>query len=460
MLRNFIKNISYSLMANVFSIIISILTMMILPKFISIEEYGYYQLYIFYLSYSCLLTLGFNDGIYIELGGKKYESLNKNRIFSKFWLFFIIQSILNTFFCLFFPIKGENITFFKIIFLSYILANMKDLLIVLLQSTKKIKEASKIIILERLFFFSMIICLFFFNKDNYKNLIIIDIMTKTFSLIIAIYVCKDITLNGKFSFLFMDIFQNMKCGIKILFSHIITISSLGIIRFFIEKKFGIINFGKISLILSILNLILIFANAISITLFPYIKSTEHKLDKIYFFTKEVLEIVIIFSSIFYFPLTIILGYWLPKYSEALKYLIILLPISFYEIKYNVLNKVYLKALYKEAIMLKISVYTFLISVFIVFFFNKLEVIIYLIPITYMFKCILSEYTISKILKKSISKDIVINVIFLYVIFIINLFLKKDIKFNYFLVIIVLSYFYYKKEMIKKIIFFVKLINKK
>ena len=66
---DFIKNFSYTLSSNLLSLVISTLVVLIIPKLIGVEEYGYWQLYIFYTSYIGFLHFGWNDGIYLRYGG-------------------------------------------------------------------------------------------------------------------------------------------------------------------------------------------------------------------------------------------------------------------------------------------------------------------------------------------------------------------------------------------------------
>ncbi len=81
-----IRNFTYSFTSSLVSMIISSLVILIVPKLIGIKEYGYWQLYLFYSSYVGFLHLGWNDGIYLRYGGKKYDELDKRLFFSQFYM--------------------------------------------------------------------------------------------------------------------------------------------------------------------------------------------------------------------------------------------------------------------------------------------------------------------------------------------------------------------------------------
>src|SRR5690606_22879810 len=85
------KNFSFTLISNLVSVVISSIVILIIPNFIEVEEYGYWQLYIFYTTYVGLLHFGWNDGIYLREGGAKYDALNKSIYFSQFYMLLFLQ---------------------------------------------------------------------------------------------------------------------------------------------------------------------------------------------------------------------------------------------------------------------------------------------------------------------------------------------------------------------------------
>lgn len=70
----------YAFATNGCSFLISALSTLVIPRFIGITEYGYWQLYMFYVSYVGIFHLGWNDGIYLRYGGKQYDSLDKETL--------------------------------------------------------------------------------------------------------------------------------------------------------------------------------------------------------------------------------------------------------------------------------------------------------------------------------------------------------------------------------------------
>ena len=57
-----LRNISYSFFANGISLLISVFMVLVIPKFISVYDYGIWQLFLFYFTYLGFFPLGLVDG--------------------------------------------------------------------------------------------------------------------------------------------------------------------------------------------------------------------------------------------------------------------------------------------------------------------------------------------------------------------------------------------------------------
>ena len=64
-LSKILKNISYSISVNLVSLFISIFMIIIAPKYLTSDEYGLWQLFLFYFYYMGFSHLGWREGIYL-----------------------------------------------------------------------------------------------------------------------------------------------------------------------------------------------------------------------------------------------------------------------------------------------------------------------------------------------------------------------------------------------------------
>ena len=413
---DFIKNFSYTLSSNLLSLVISTLVVLIIPKLIGVEEYGYWQLYIFYTSYIGFLHFGWNDGIYLRYGGKEYDSLDKKMFFSQYYMLFIVQlliGILISIYALLF-VQGENRVFIiQMTSIALVIVNSRYMLLFILQATNRIRIYAKITMLDRILYVALIILLLIFGIRNFKLMIIADLLGKGVSLLVAMYACKDIVFRhiSQFTFTLKEAYLNLSVGIKLMLSNIAGKFIIGFVKLGIERSWDIETFGKVSLTLSISNLVMLFINAVGVIMYPILRRTnESKLPNIYMTMRDVLMIILLGVLIFYYPLKSILSSWLPEYAESLNYMAILFPIVIYEGKMSLLINTYLKTLRKEKTILFINVITVSMSaVFTIVttvLLRNLDFAIISIVILLALRSVISEMILSKNLNITVLKDIV------------------------------------------------------
>lgn len=464
----FIKNFSYTLTSNLISLIISTLVVLIVPKLINVEQYGYWQIYIFYSSYVGFMQLGWNDGIYLRYGGKEYNSLNKKTFFSQFWMLLISQFIIAITMWILISIFINDINkvfIFNMIALCMILVGVRAMLLFILEGSNRIKNYAQITIIDRVVYCILISMFLIFGIRQYKLMIIGDLIGKFVSLIYAIYICKDIVFNNiaKFCFDFHETIKNINVGIKLMVANIASMLIIGVVRIGIEAAWNVETFGKVSLTLSISNLMMIFINAMGIIMFPILKRTgKNKLSNIYVILNEFLMIILLGVLILYYPLKIILSRWLPVYSESLMYMSLLFPICIFEGKMGLLINTYLKALRKEKIMLKINLVSLVLSIILTFITTdlimSLDLSIIVIVIVLAFRCVIAEIFIRKFLEINKYKDIILELA-MVIIFIIS---GWNMKFYQGIIIYILfytTYIFIKRKDIINTIREIKLLMK-
>ena len=415
---DFIKNFSYTLSSNLLSLVISTLVVLIIPKLIGVEEYGYWQLYIFYTSYIGFLHFGWNDGIYLRYGGKEYDSLDKKMFFSQYYMLFTTQlliGVLISIYALLF-VQGENRVFIvQMTSIALVIVNSRYMLLFLLQATNRIRIYAKITMLDRILYVGLIILLLAFGIRNFKLMIIADLLGKGVSLLVAMYACKDIVFRNisQFTFTIKEAYLNLSVGIKLMLSNIAGKFIVGFVKLGIERSWDIATFGKVSLTLSISNLVMLFINAVGVIMYPILRRTnESKLPNIYMTMRDVLMIILLGVLIIYYPLKSILSGWLPEYAESLNYMAILFPIVIYEGKMSLLINTYLKTLRKEKTILFINVITVSMSALFTLvttvLLRNLDFAIISIVILLALRSVISEMILSKIINISVLKDIVIE----------------------------------------------------
>ena len=119
-----------------------------------------------------------------------------------------------------------------------------------------------------------------------------------------------------------------------------------------------------------------------------------------------------FSLLLYFPGCYLLQLWLPKYSDSLVYLGIMLPTIIFSSKVSLLTNNYLKAYRREKDMLVINVLVMIIgfSLYLVsaYIFDNINLLLYSLVIIIMFRSVVSEMVVMKLIDCRLHREFVIE----------------------------------------------------
>ena len=422
--KSFIKNVSYAFIANIISLVTSIAIVFILPKFIGVTQYSYYQLYIFYASYIGFCGIGWVDGLQLRYAGKYYDKLNKPLIFSELKIFSILELLCSIVIILitYFLHPDSNIAFVYIaVALCIIIYNPRALLHNLLQITGYIKDYASTIIIEKSIHITITLLGIILGKGNFVWFVMSELLGRFCGSCYIYYFCRNIYVKEKISnsIVFKDIKLNITSGLILTFSNIASMLIVGIIRQFLIMFWSVETFGKISLTLSVSSFILIFINSIAIVFFPFLKRCpKENFKDIYQKARMAITTIMLGFLILYLPIKIVMSYWLPQYTDSLKYMAILLPMCLYESKTSLLTTTYMKALRMEKTMLLINVVCVSLSFLSAFLISKmlhqLNYMILLILVIVMFRYIVSEIILKRQIKIDIYKDMLLEILLTFI----------------------------------------------
>lgn len=421
-MNKIIKNISYSLVANLISTFVSLLTTLVLPKFFGYEitQYGYYQIFIFYIGYVGFFHFGWCDGLYLRDGGKEYSNLDFGLYSIQYKLLFVLEFLIALILILYAVIftKSSDYKFiFIMIALNILLVIPQTMLSFILQTTNRIKEYANITIMSRFIYGLLLIIIILFRLKDYKIIIVSYNISYAFSLILSVIYCRDIVYFKAASLTFgvVEAVKNISVGSKLMFSNIVNLLITGVVRVGIQMRWDVSTYGKISLALSITNMFLILINAVSIVLYPMFKQKdEKKLIRIYKIMNNMTMIFLFSILILYYPIRNLLSYWLPQYSESLEYLALLFPLCVYSAKMNMIVSTYMKVLRFEKLMLLVNLcglgVAFITTFVSVIVLSNLQFAILMIIFNQVFRSVIAEYLLSKRLKIDLNSDIILEIL--------------------------------------------------
>lgn len=461
-----LSNLLYSFFAQGISMCLSIMMSLLIPKMLGIEDFGYWQLFLFYINYVGFFHFGITDGMYLKTGGVKYEDLDKKNISTQFYTLLIIQVAILIFILILLNIYSMD-GIRKIILVStgiyMIIANLNWYLGYVFQATNLVKVYSVSVVIDKILFLIFIIMALVFKINNILIYIPVFILTTTCALVFSIFKSKDIIFIKPYPIIksLRITLESAKIGIKLTISSISSLLILGVGRFIVDKAWGIESFSKFSLALSLTNFFLLFISQVSIVLFPALRRVGAEVSKkIYNKFNLYLDALLPIIYVLYIPIKIILGKWLPQYSQSLSYLAILLPICIFDGKTQMLNNTYFKVLRKEKTLLKINLFSMAISIISslisVFVLKDINLVIIGILIAVCMRSILGEIILSKEMKLPINvKQLVYNIIFSALFIMYSLIFNNSIAF----MLTIGSYIIYSIS-IKSHLYVLKYFNKK
>lgn len=420
MIKNtFIKNISYSFLANFLSFLISTVMFFITPKILSVEEYGYWQLFLFYFSFVGFFHFGWEDGIFLRYAGKSFENLNKRVLSGQFWGIIIVQLLIaltlavTAFYLVIDPVK-RMILLGAIVLLP--VSNFNNLCSFIMQITNRIQQYAAFIVVGRVVFLALVVGFIFVGVRQWYGFYVAQATGLILVSLYSTYLCRSFLASRgpRFIEICGEAIKNISAGMQLMLANIAGLLLIGIVRYGISEGWDIASFGKVSLSLSIANFLMVFIGAVSVSFFPVLKQTApERLPSLYLFGRNLLMISLLGLMIGYYPLKTILGWWLPQYQESLKYLVILFPICLFESKMNLLVNTYLKSLRKERSLLAINLLSVAVSVVLtvitVDILHNLELAIFSIIVLYGVRCVIAELYMERLLhirlKKAIMEEV-------------------------------------------------------
>ncbi len=460
----FLKKISYLSVSQILSLLVSVSLVIILPKFISVEDYGYWQLFILYSGYVGLFHFGYSDGLYIKLGGNEIKKLDNKSVSEQFTLFVFIQFIFSVT-ILFFAINYSGTVFKKYVYIAIavylLIENTYKLLSFLLLTTDNAIIYSKSVFIDKatvLLFLSLL----FLKINSFIYIVIVYIFARFIALGYLSFELRHFFIFGinkiNIKKQFKNILENCKLGIILTFSNILSTLIIASGRLFVEHFWGINYFAKISLAVSLSFFVIAFISQISLVLFPMLCNMDNDKKKVVLHDGNIiLGFFIMIAFGLYFILYLFIKYWLTNYTESLLYLIYLFPIVLFESKVQILYTTYCKSLNKLKDLLSINLFIFLLSIILYFFSAKEQVIDYILItmfISLMIRSIILELLLFKHFQIKIDNYLFIELIY-SILFIATFKLSNiDVLLLYYLLSNCIIYLFYRKD-IKRIYNYMK-----
>lgn len=343
------------------SMLCSVVMTLVVPKLIGVEEFGYWQLFIFYSSYVSFFQLGLNDGVYLEHGGESRSVIDKKLLTSEFVVGSSMQILIAVFIACYAVFCGENESRQFVLFSTaayLVVSNAYFYWGYVLQCMNETRKYSFSTVVDRALFLAALLICVLFRVENFRIYVILFVLARIAALTYCSICVREFISCGIYdsNISLRATIGSMKTGIVLTVANISSMLILGIARYAVDMIWGIEDFGEISLSLSLVNFALAFISQTSMVLFPALRTSDSSsLKAMYIKLKDVLSIMLPLSLLLYYPARILLVFWLPQYEGSLQYLSLLMPICILEAQTNLISATYYKVKNDSAGLLKCNV---------------------------------------------------------------------------------------------------------
>lgn len=412
--KSFLSNLSVAFLANAVTLFGNVCITLLLPKFIGVTQYAYYQLYVFYASYVGFFSLGWTDGLYLRHGGAYYDQLDKPVIYGQLRAITLLELALSVGVCLLAlgSSDADKATVLLLFGLCILIYLPRAFLHNLLQATNRVDQHALGMIIDKVVHLLGITLGILTGRMDSTWFILSDLIGRACGGCYIFYVCRDLFRVRVCSFqkVKSEAIQNISCGFILMVSNVASMLIIGIVRQGIEIFWDVETFGKLSLTLSISNMLMTFINSIAMVLFPILRraSAEERIP-LYRKMRTMLIIPITGVMVLCYPVRSVLSAWLPQYAESLKYTAILFVMCIYESKMSMLINTYLKALRQERLLLRYNVISVAASLVLTLvtcgLFHNLDGAVFSIVLLLALRSTLAECALAKQMGISVKKEI-------------------------------------------------------
>lgn len=441
--KKFASNLTYAFLAQFLSLMLSVLMSLIVPKLLGVEQFSYWQLFIFYSGYVGFFHLGLSDGIYLRYGGTELDKMDRPLLGSQLRMMVaihVVVSIVGIIVLSFIPMESDRKFVWVLTAVYMVVTNAFWFLGFVYQAANQTKNYSIATIISKIFFTICVFALMVFQPDNFQIYVFLYVLAQGVALVYCVCKGKTFVFSKQISIkkTLSEMFYNAQIGINLTFSNLASSFILGVGRAMIDTTQGISSFGIVSLAISLTNFFLQFISQVSMVLFPMLRQFEkEKMKKVFMLVRSGISYLLCAILILYVPIKYVLGMWLPQYKLSLEYLAILLPLCIFDGKMQLLYNTYLKVLRKEKILLFINVISLGISAGLcsigAYVFNNVTAVVICMVIAIAMRSVITNIYLSKIMEVPNKVNVIWECVLSLIFILINLTFPMYIAFFVYLV---------------------------
>lgn len=330
-----LKNIARVFFGNILTILSGVVVGFILPKIITVSEYGFYKIFTLYFNYLGVLSLGIIDGIVLKYGGIDYERFDRT-LFRCYFAWYLIINACFTAVLLVSSLIFSDIDYkFVVLMLcvNLIPINLIGYFQQISQISQRFQEYSKIKILQSIANVVLVCVLFLINilEIDASKYHIYMVGLSVVNILLACWYIKnywEIVWGSRTSLRegIGEIGGLMKQGFPLLLANLCSTLLLSLDRQFVSVLFSTEEYAVYAFAYSMLSLVTVATSAASIVIYPVFKRVDLVWLKEQY--QNINTVVLVFAFLLilvYYPLEYFIRWFLPQYTYSISIFQIILP---------------------------------------------------------------------------------------------------------------------------------------
>lgn len=268
-----LRSLSWVAASSVLSLAASSAVALVLPKVLGVEEYGYFQFFLFWTTFAGVLTFGVLDGLHLRYAGLEYARLEGELMASQLRLVAVTQMVLaGVLVAVSATVVGSTDRAFVIgsAAVAALLLNVRGVPVVLLQATYRARAFSRLVVLERLTYLALLVAVLSLGSRDYRAMVACALIAFFLTMASGLWSIRDVALRRpvRWATAWREAAENAAAGLPLLISNVAALLVIGIMRLAIERHWGIAAFGGVSLLLSLAGLAVAVMNVVGLLIFP------------------------------------------------------------------------------------------------------------------------------------------------------------------------------------------------
>lgn len=403
--KKIIGDFSVALFAQGLSALCSIVTTLLVPKVLGIEEFGYWQLFIFYIGYVGIFHFGLSDGVYLIHGGEPRVQIDKRDINSQFWMSSLVQTGLAVAVCAIAIMGPFDVDRQFVLVMTGVMIVVNNSALYwgyVCQAMNETRTFSASVMIESAAFAVPLIVLLAAGVREFEPYVVAYTFGKACRLAYCLVQCRDFFRAGvlRAGAVWSSCKASIAVGIKLMIANTTGALILGVIRFCVDANWGIEVFSSVSFSLSLVGFFILFISQASMVLFPSLRQAGTEETATFFKTaRSALACVLPVAYVLYAPICWVLGIWLPDYGESLALFALLLPLCVFDGRMDIVGTTYLKVLRKEGLLLKINLSALAISavgaIVGAYVVRSVELMLVVATVAIVWRCLFTEWLVGK-----------------------------------------------------------------